>query len=66
MKHDFAEKLSQFAKEHQITVNTVIQGAWAYLISQYTGNNTVAFGTIVSGRNEVTKDIESGIGLCNN
>gem|GEM_PF-6443361 len=63
IKDDFAQKLQQFAQRHQITANTVIQGVWAYLLSKYTGNSTVAFGTIVSGRNEITKDIESSIGL---
>ncbi|WP_217701400.1 non-ribosomal peptide synthetase [Tenacibaculum aiptasiae] len=63
MKDDFTQELKQFAKKHQITINTVIQGAWAYLLSKYSGNNTVAFGTIISGRNEITKGIESGIGL---
>ncbi|WP_114905049.1 non-ribosomal peptide synthetase [Kordia sp. SMS9] len=63
MKADFAAKLEQFAKERHVTVNTLIQGTWAYLLSKYTGNSTVAFGTIISGRNGMLKDVESGIGL---
>ncbi|MCC5632727.1 amino acid adenylation domain-containing protein [Nostoc sphaeroides CHAB 2801] len=42
--------LYSFAKQHQITLNTIIQGAWAFLISCYSGQKEVVYGCTVSGR----------------
>jgi amino acid adenylation domain-containing protein len=42
--------LSEFAKRHGLTMNTLLQGAWALLLSRYSGQRDVVFGTTVSGR----------------
>jgi amino acid adenylation domain-containing protein/non-ribosomal peptide synthase protein (TIGR01720 family) len=42
--------LYEFAKRHRLTLNTVIQGAWALLLSRYSGQRDVCFGATVSGR----------------
>ncbi|MFD2473313.1 non-ribosomal peptide synthetase [Amycolatopsis silviterrae] len=39
-----------FARRHRLTVNTVVQGAWAALLSRYSGETEVCFGATVSGR----------------
>ncbi|WP_431605676.1 non-ribosomal peptide synthase/polyketide synthase [Amycolatopsis melonis] len=39
-----------FARRHRLTVNTVVQGAWAALLSRYSGEREVCFGATVSGR----------------
>ena len=57
------EKLTQFAKQSQVTLNTVIQGAWALLLSQYSGEDTVVFGSTRSGRNIPLQGIDHMIGL---
>lgn len=44
------KKLQAFARQYQLTVNTLVQGAWALLLSQYSGNSDVLFGATVSGR----------------
>ena len=50
----FDEKLSRdlnsFAKQAQLTLNTIIQSAWGILLSRYSGENDVLFGATVSGR----------------
>ena len=38
------------AREHRLTLNTFIQGAWALLLGRYSGETDVVFGTVVSGR----------------
>ncbi len=38
------KQLKAFAKQHQITLNTLIQGAWALLLSRYSNENDVVFG----------------------
>ncbi|KST70376.1 non-ribosomal peptide synthetase [Mastigocoleus testarum] len=55
--------LQSFAKQHQITLNTIIQGAWALLLSRYSGEEDILFGTIVSGRTAAVPRIESIVGL---
>uniref|UniRef100_UPI003564551B non-ribosomal peptide synthetase n=1 Tax=Amycolatopsis kentuckyensis TaxID=218823 RepID=UPI003564551B len=39
-----------FARRHRLTVNTLVQGAWAALLSRYSGEPEVCFGATVSGR----------------
>ena len=42
--------LQEFAQKHSLTLNTLLQGAWALLLSRYTGHPDVVFGATVSGR----------------
>lgn len=42
--------LTTFARRHRLTLSTVIQGAWALLLSRYSGCEDVAFGVTISGR----------------
>ncbi|WP_370937945.1 non-ribosomal peptide synthase/polyketide synthase [Amycolatopsis sp. cg13] len=39
-----------FARRHRLTVNTLVQGAWAALLARYSGETEVCFGATVSGR----------------
>ncbi|CAC9975508.1 non-ribosomal peptide synthetase [Flavobacterium panici] len=55
--------IKAFTKKHRITENTLLQGAWAYLLSKYTGNETVVFGATVLGRDSKEENIETKIGL---
>ena len=47
---DAAAVLHRFARRYQLTLNTVIQGAWALLLSLYSGERDVVFGAVVAGR----------------
>ncbi len=55
--------LRSVARKYQLTLNTLVQGAWAILLSRYTGIEDVVFGATVSGRPAVIEGIESMIGL---
>ena len=55
--------LQSLARRHQLTLNTLIQGAWALLLSRYSGEESVVFGTTVSGRPADLVGAESMIGL---
>jgi len=44
------DDLVHFCKREHITINTVIQAAWALLLGHYTGQQTVTFGVTVAGR----------------
>ncbi|HEY2737411.1 MAG TPA: condensation domain-containing protein, partial [Thermoanaerobaculia bacterium] len=42
--------LYALARRHQLTVNTLVQGAWSLLLSRYSGDGEVVFGAVSSGR----------------
>lgn len=54
--------LQQLVKEHQLTLNTLVQAAWALTLSRYSGQTDVIFGTIVSGRPPSLPGVESIVG----
>ena len=39
-----------FARRHRLTVNTLVQGAWALLLARYGGSDNVVFGVTIAGR----------------
>jgi amino acid adenylation domain-containing protein len=55
--------LQSLARQRQVTLNTVIQGAWALLLSRYGGLDDVIFGTTVSGRSAPLPGIQRMVGL---
>ena len=56
-------KLKQFSKENNLTINTVLQGAWAIVLARYSGRQDVVFGTVASGRTGEVEGIEEMVGL---
>ncbi|GAA1985295.1 amino acid adenylation domain-containing protein [Catenulispora subtropica] len=58
-----AQELSRSATESGLTVNTLVQGAWALLLGQLTGRQDVVFGATVSGRPPAVPDVESIVGM---
>ncbi|MBW4575237.1 MAG: amino acid adenylation domain-containing protein [Aphanothece sp. CMT-3BRIN-NPC111] len=55
--------LQSLARKHQLTLNTLLQGAWGLLLSRYSGENDIVFGTTVSGRPPTLVGVESMVGL---
>ena len=55
--------LQGFAQEHRLTLNTLVQGAWALLLQRYSGAREVVFGVTVSGRPPELPGIEAMKGL---
>src|SRR5689334_9547241 len=45
-----AASLKQLAREHHVTLNTLVQGLWSLMLCRYSGASSVVFGTTVSGR----------------
>ena len=56
-------KIRRFASQHQLTVNTVLQGVWAYLLSKYTNQSEVTYGVTVSGRPSDLANAGQRVGL---
>ena len=57
------QQLYNFAKQQQITLNTLVQAAFALLLSRYSGEKDVLFGTVCSGRPGTLTGVESMVGL---
>src|SRR5262249_6002699 len=56
--------LYSLARQHQLTLNTLVQGAWALLLSRYSGEEDVGFGATRACRYWAGEtEAESMIGL---
>ncbi|MYT12400.1 amino acid adenylation domain-containing protein [Streptomyces sp. SceaMP-e96] len=59
----FGGDLDRFARQRGLTVNTLVQGAWAVVLGRLTGRDDVVFGTLVSGRPPEVAGIETMVGM---
>jgi len=57
------EGLRALARRHQLTLNTLLQGAWALLLGRYSGDEDVLFGAVTAGRSAPVEGIEQMVGL---
>ncbi len=55
--------LKDFARQQRLTLNSVIQGAWALLLSRYSQLPDVIFGAVVSGRPAALAGFDRMVGL---
>jgi amino acid adenylation domain-containing protein/non-ribosomal peptide synthase protein (TIGR01720 family) len=55
--------LQSLGRQHRLTMNTLVQGGWALLLSRYSGQKDIVFGTVVSGRPHDLDGVESMVGL---
>ncbi|NEP32738.1 amino acid adenylation domain-containing protein [Moorena sp. SIO3B2] len=56
-------QLQSLVRQHHLTLNTVVQGAWAILLSRYSGESDIIFGATVSGRSTTLPGVESMVGV---
>ncbi|MEV8438194.1 amino acid adenylation domain-containing protein [Actinosynnema sp. NPDC051121] len=63
LPEDFTRRLSGWARARGLTLNTVMQGAWAILLGRLTGRDDVVFGAVHSGRPVDLPGMESMVGL---
>ncbi|HYO57445.1 non-ribosomal peptide synthetase, partial [Archangium sp.] len=60
---DLRASLQSFARQHQLTLNALIQGAWAIVLSRHCGEQDIVFGTTLAGRPAELPAVESMVGL---
>ncbi|MDH5548220.1 MAG: amino acid adenylation domain-containing protein, partial [Gammaproteobacteria bacterium] len=63
LSEELTSDIKAFSQTHQLTLNTVVQGAWALLLQQYSQSSDVCFGITVAGRPTDLQGVESTIGL---
>ncbi|MGH1441603.1 MAG: condensation domain-containing protein, partial [Cellvibrionaceae bacterium] len=60
---DQTRSLVLYGQSLGLTMNTLVQGGWSYLLSCYTGMDRVVFGATVSGRDLSGGSVEHEVGL---
>ncbi|HKH49292.1 MAG TPA: amino acid adenylation domain-containing protein, partial [Thermoanaerobaculia bacterium] len=58
-----AAALRSLARRQQLTLSTLVQGAWALLLHRHSGAEDVVFGATVSGRPAALPGVESIVGV---
>ncbi|MEN2469697.1 amino acid adenylation domain-containing protein [Burkholderia sp. GS2Y] len=56
-------RVAQTARALKLTVNTLVQGAWALALQRMTHQPAVAFGATVAGRPDALADVDTVLGL---
>jgi amino acid adenylation domain-containing protein/non-ribosomal peptide synthase protein (TIGR01720 family) len=56
-------RLRSAAREHGLTLNTVLQGAWALLLAHHAGSDDVVFGAVDAGRPADLEGADEMVGL---
>ena len=55
--------LNALAHQQQLTLNTLVQGAWTMILSCYSGERDIVFGATVSGRPPELPGVETMVGV---
>ncbi|MGW2952503.1 non-ribosomal peptide synthase/polyketide synthase, partial [Streptomyces eurythermus] len=63
LSDEVSARLARTARAAGLTLGTVVQGAWALLLSRYAAEPDVLFGTTVSGRPDDLPGAESMVGM---
>ena len=63
---EITSALRSMAEENGLTLATIMQGAWAILLSRYSGEADVVFGVVRSNRRGTIEGADDVIGLCIN
>ncbi|WP_194791292.1 amino acid adenylation domain-containing protein [Pseudomonas sp. UFMG81] len=58
-----SDRLAAFARQHKVTLNSLVQAAWLLLLQRYSGQACVAFGATVAGRPVELPGIQQQLGL---
>jgi amino acid adenylation domain-containing protein/FkbM family methyltransferase len=63
LSEKLTEALNELCRGQDFTLNNLMQGAWAIILSRYSGEEDVIFGAIRSGRYTTVSAAQSMVGL---
>ncbi|MFJ6394077.1 amino acid adenylation domain-containing protein [Streptomyces sp. NPDC091972] len=63
LSQEFTARLVAFARGGGLTVNTLLQGAWALVLSRLTGRTDIVFGAPVAARPTELPGVEGMVGV---
>jgi hypothetical protein len=68
LSNDNTRQLEQLVKKHRLTMNNLLQFVWGLLLHLHSGNKSVTFGSVSSGRSGTLniKNSDQMVGLCIN
>jgi hypothetical protein len=55
--------VQHFARQNRLTLNTVVQGAWARVLAKHSGRADVVFGVTAAGRPSAVPGVEQIVGM---
>ena len=58
-----SERLSETGRRRQLTMGTIVEGAWAMLLARYTSESDVVFGVTVAGRPPAVSNVADTVSL---
>jgi amino acid adenylation domain-containing protein len=63
LDEETSSALKLLARDNNLTMNTLVQGAWAILLSRYSGSDDVAFGAVHACRKSTFEGADDSIGI---
>ena len=57
------DRLRAMARRHRLTLNTLVLGAWSFLLSYYSGEQDIVVGVISSGREVDLPGVDTIVGV---
>ncbi len=60
---DLTRGITAFVRANNLTLNTLVRGAWALVMNRYSGDEDLVFGATVSGRPPEVEDSLETVGL---
>ncbi|GGP32536.1 hypothetical protein GCM10010501_75190 [Streptomyces libani subsp. rufus] len=63
LTEELSRALGETARRRNLTLNTVVQGAWSQLLALLSGRDDVVFGATVADRPEAVPDVDRIVGL---
>ena len=63
LEEQLTAELEELCRREQVTLNSILQGAWGVLLSRYSREDDVVFGATVSGRSGEVAGIDKMVGL---
>jgi amino acid adenylation domain-containing protein len=63
MGAELTEAVQQMGRHYRLTINTIVQSAWALLLARYSRHRDVLYGVTVSGRPGELRGVERMVGL---
>ncbi|WP_233595935.1 non-ribosomal peptide synthetase [Corallococcus sp. CA031C] len=57
------DALQTFARRHQLTLNTLVQAAWALVLARHANTSDVVFGATVAGRPSELPGVDTMLGM---
>ena len=63
LSEELTREIESFARRHDITINTMLQGAWALLLARYSDRSDIVFGATRAGRQSSLDDTAGMVGV---